>query len=56
MLRVGPRGRVVAQKIVFGELTVEMGGRLSGYGEVKAKSVEAREEPPMEEEVSETSK
>jgi hypothetical protein len=55
MLRVGPRGRVVAQKIVFAELTVEAGGRLSGYGEVKAKSVEAREEPPIEEKISETS-
>jgi len=56
MLRVGPRGRVVAQKIVFGELTVEVGGRLSGYGEVKAKPVEARKEPPLEAETSETSK
>lgn len=57
MLRVGPRGRVVvAQKIVFGELTVEAGGRLSGYGEVKVKPVEARKEPPLEEEISETSK
>jgi cytoskeletal protein CcmA (bactofilin family) len=56
MLRVGPRGRVVAQKIVFGELTVEVGGRFSGYGEVKAKSVEARQEPPTEKKISETSK
>jgi cytoskeletal protein CcmA (bactofilin family) len=55
ILRVGPRGRVVAQKIVFGDLTVEAGGRLSGYGEVKAKSVEARQEPPIEEKISETS-
>jgi cytoskeletal protein CcmA (bactofilin family) len=56
MLRVGPRGRVVAEKIVFGELTVEVGGRLSGNGEVKAKTVEARNEPPLEAETSETSK
>ena len=56
ILRVGPRGRVVAEKIVFGELTVEVGGRLSGNGEVKAKSVEARKEPPLEAETSETSK
>jgi cytoskeletal protein CcmA (bactofilin family) len=55
MLRVGPRGRVVAQKIVFGELTVEVGGRLSGYGEVKSKPVEARKEPGIEEEITETS-
>jgi hypothetical protein len=56
MLRVGPRGRVVAEKIVFGELNVESGGRLSGYGEVKAKPIEARKEPSIEEEISETLK
>ena len=52
---MGPRGRVVAQKIVFGDLTVEVGGRFSGYGEVKAKSVEARKEPAIKDEISETS-
>ena len=46
---------MVAQKIVFGELTVEVGGRLSGYGEVKVKPVEARKEPAIEDEISETS-
>ena len=56
ILRVGPRGRVVAQKIVFGELTVEAGGRLSGYGEVKSKPAEARKEPASEDGISETSK
>jgi hypothetical protein len=43
------------EKVVFREMTVEIGGQLTGFGEVKAKSVEARKEPPIEEEISETS-
>jgi len=52
---IGPRARVVVEGIVFGEMTLESGGRLSGFGEVKAKFVEAQEEPPIAEKISETS-
>ena len=53
---IGPRARVVAERIVFREMTVEIGGQLTGFGEVKAKFVEAQEEPPIAEGISETSK
>lgn len=56
MLRVGPKGKVRAEKIVVGELVVEAGGRLSGYGEVKTKAVTTEEVPPERDAVSEVSK
>jgi cytoskeletal protein CcmA (bactofilin family) len=53
---IGPRARVVVERVVFRQMTVEIGGQLTGFGEVKAKSVEARKEPPIEEKISETLK
>ncbi len=53
---IGPRARVVVERVVFREMTVEIGGQLTGFGEVKAKFVEAQEEPPIAEGISETSK
>ena len=53
---IGPRARVVVERIVFGEMTLESGGQLTGFGEVKAKFVEAQEEPPITEGISETLK
>ena len=53
---IGPRARVVVERIVFGEMTLESGGQLTGFGEVKAKFVEAQEEPPIAEGISETLK
>jgi len=49
-LRVGPHGKVVAEKIVFSELTVDSGGRISGLGEVR----ELEAKPPNEEGVIST--
>ena len=37
-VRVGPRGRISAEKISFSELTVELGGRVKCLGETVAKS------------------
>jgi len=53
---IGPRARVVVERVVFREMTIEIGGQLTGFGEVKAKFVEAQEEPPIAEGISETSK
>ena len=43
-LRVGPKGRIVAEKIYFGNLTVEMGGRVACFGETHPSVIEAEAE------------
>jgi hypothetical protein len=52
---IGPRARVVVERIVFGEMTLESGGRLSGFGEVKTPAVETESELPLGEEINEPS-
>ena len=43
-LRVGPQGRIVAEKIYFGNLTVETGGRVACFGETHPSVIEAEAE------------
>lgn len=43
-LRVGPKGRIVAEKIYFGNLTVETGGRVACFGETHPSVIEAEAE------------
>jgi hypothetical protein len=45
---------VVVERIVFGEMTLESGGRLCGFGEVKTPEVEAESEFPQGELVTKT--
>lgn len=52
---IGPRARVVVERIVFGEMTLESGGRLCGFGEVKTPEVEAESELPQGELATKTS-
>ncbi|NBV96978.1 MAG: hypothetical protein EBT30_05430 [Verrucomicrobia bacterium] len=41
-LRVGPHGKVIAEKILFSELTVDRGGRLAGWGEAREVAADSR--------------
>lgn len=43
-LRVGPKGKIVAEKIFFGDLTVERGGRVACLGEAHPRMSERESE------------
>ena len=46
-LRVGPKGRIGAEKIFFGDLTVERGGRMACLGEAHPVVMEAQTEASL---------
>ena len=47
-LTIGPKGRVVASKIQYRELTVEPGGRVTGWGETEPTHGNRSERPEAE--------
>jgi hypothetical protein len=55
-LKVGPAGKIIAEQIVFSELTVEEGGRIQAQGEVRmaVEPVVAQPISPAEGEITST--